>query len=237
MLPATTVSPTTAASPTAVAPTTTSSPTTAPPPAMASPDSAPADDAMATRLGVIPWSDPVAAGSSHDPRSAYVETFWLPTIGPSTTLLIRRLADEFDAEPDGFEIDRSSLSREIGLGTRVDAKSRFARTIERAERFGLVQHHGGILHVRRTIPDLSPRQVARLGERLQALHHSWTLDPTDDGAQRRTELKRAAHLARTLLALGESSHQVELQLHRWHFHPSIAWHAVQWALTGPDQLP
>jgi hypothetical protein len=48
---------------------------------------------------------------------------------------------------------------------------------------------------------------------------------------------RATHLARTLLALGEPTHEAERQLHQWHFHPSIAWHAVQWALTDPDQLP
>ena len=81
------------------------------------------------------------------------------------------------------------------------------------------------------------RQVKRLGPRLQALHHSWTIDPADDGARHRTEMVRATHLARTLLALGEATHEAERQLHQWHFHPSIAWHAVQWALTDPDQLP
>lgn len=64
-----------------------------------------------------------------------------------------------------------------------------------------------------------------------------TSPPADDGARHRTEMVRATHLARTLLALGEATHEAERQLHQWHFHPSIAWHAVQWALTDPDQLP
>jgi len=202
-----------------------------------------ASDALATtadlpeRFGVIPWQDPEQDNTGHDPRSAYVETFWLPVVGPSTTLLLRRLADEFDAEPNGFEIEASVLSREIGLGGRVDRRGAFARTIERCEKFHMVQRQGDLLHVRRRIPPLSSRQVKRLGTRLQVLHGSWTIDPQDDGAQRRTEMVRAAHLARTLLALGEATHDAERQLHQWHFHPSIAWHAVQWALTDSSRLP
>ena len=189
------------------------------------------------RFGVMPWLDPEQDKNGHDPRSAYVETFWLPVVGPSTTRLMRRLADEFDAEPQGFEIEAAVLSREIGLGARVDRRGAFARTIERCTKFHMLQQQGDLLYVRKRIPPLSYRQVKRLGPRLQALHHSWTIDPADDGAQRRTEMVRATHLARTLLALGEATHEAERQLHQWHFHPSIAWHAVQWALTDPDQLP
>ncbi len=189
------------------------------------------------RLGVLPWLDPEQDEAAHDPRSAYVETFWLPIVGPSPTLLLRRLADELESEPHGFEIDAVSLSRDIGLGPRMDRRSSFARTLERCEKFQLLQLQGDLLYVRTRIPRLSYRQVNKLSPRLQTLHHSWTIDPDDDGAQRRTELVRAAHLARTLLALGEASHDAERQLHQWQFHPSIAWHAVQWALTDPEQLP
>jgi hypothetical protein len=195
------------------------------------------DSVIPERLGVVPWLDPVQDENGYEPRSAYVETFWLPVIGPSSTLLLRRLAEDFDEAPTGFEIDCSSLSREIGLGPRLGRRSAFARTVERCTKFHVLELRGELLYARRRLPRLSDRQVSKLGPRLQALHHSWTIDPADDGAQRRTELVRAAHLARTLLALGESSHDAERQLHQWHFHPSIAWHAVQWALTGADQLP
>ena len=36
-------------------------------------------------LGREPWLDPVIDELGHDPRSAYVETFWLPVLGPPTT--------------------------------------------------------------------------------------------------------------------------------------------------------
>lgn len=189
------------------------------------------------RLSVLPWLDPAQDETGHDPRSAYVETFWLPILGPSTTLLLRRLADEFEDQPEGFELDAVSLSAEIGLGPRMGRSGAFARTLDRCVKFNMVQMTGDVMYVRRKIPRVGHRQLAKLSDRLQALHASWTIDPTDDGAQRRTELVRAAHLARTLLALGESNHDAERQLHQWHFHPSIAWHAVQWAQTDPDTLP
>lgn len=186
-------------------------------------------------IGVLPWTDPELDRGGHDPRSAYVETFWLPVLGPSTTLLLRRFADEFDGAPDGFEIDCVSLSREIGLGTKMTKRAPFVRTLERCIKFNMAQLAGSVVHVRRRMPGLSARQVERLSPRLQALHRSWTIDAADDGSERRIELVRAAHLARTLLALGESAHDAERQLHRWHFHPSIAWHAVQWAQTDPAE--
>jgi len=203
------------------------------PPKPATPTAAKGADSSSDRaapaydsFGVLPWLDPQIDDTAHDPRSAYVETFWLPILGPSSTLLLRRLADEFDASPEGFEIDCGSLSREIGLGPRLHRNGAFARTLDRCAKFNMVQIDGPVLYVRRRIPSISTGQAARLSQRLQALHHSWTIDPADDGAKRRTELVRATHLARTLLALGENTHDAERQLHQWHFHPSIAWHGT-----------
>lgn len=34
-------------------------------------------------IAVEAWSDPVIDQLGHDPRSAYVERFWLPVLGPS----------------------------------------------------------------------------------------------------------------------------------------------------------
>ena len=45
-------------------------------------------------LPIVPWVDPVIDSLGFDPRSTYVETFWLGILGPSTTLLLRRIAGE-----------------------------------------------------------------------------------------------------------------------------------------------
>lgn len=192
---------------------------------------APSRDRSADELGVIGVmtlvDDQHLAG--HDPRSAYVETFWLPIIGPSTTFLLRHLADELDGAPQGFEIDAAQLSTDIGLGTRLHRRSPFVRTLDRAAKFGLAQFDGVVLAVRPRIGALHPRQVQRLTPKLQRLHDSWTVRAPSDGEERRTEMIRATQLARTLLELGETPDQVERQLHQWQTHPSIAWHAVHWA--------
>ena len=52
-----------------------------------------------------PWDDPVVDRRGHDPRSAYVEQFWLSVLGPTATWLLRRLVAGFDHHPDGYELD------------------------------------------------------------------------------------------------------------------------------------
>jgi len=37
---------------------------------------------MPVTITVKPWHDPVVDVLGHDPRSRYVETFWLPALGP-----------------------------------------------------------------------------------------------------------------------------------------------------------
>ena len=47
-------------------------------------------------LQVRPWDDPNLHRDGHDPRSAYVERFWIAVLGPSAVWLLRLLAREFD---------------------------------------------------------------------------------------------------------------------------------------------
>src|SRR3954451_13629533 len=55
-------------------------------------------------LTIRPWPDEVIDALGHDPRSAYVERFWLGVLGPSAIWLLRRLASGLDAAPAGFEL-------------------------------------------------------------------------------------------------------------------------------------
>ena len=45
---------------------------------------------------VLPWHDALIDPIGFDPRSAYVEQFWLGILGPSTVWLLRRIASGFD---------------------------------------------------------------------------------------------------------------------------------------------
>ena len=63
---------------------------------------------MPASLTIQPWPDPILDTVGHDPRSLYAERFWLPTLGPTTLLLLRHLAAKFDSSPRG-EIGRAHV--------------------------------------------------------------------------------------------------------------------------------
>ena len=60
---------------------------------------------LPTTVRVLPWDDPVVDRRGHDPRSVYVEQFWLSVLGPTATWLLRRLVAGFDNRPDGEHAD------------------------------------------------------------------------------------------------------------------------------------
>jgi len=181
-------------------------------------------------LLVVPWADPVCDQLGIDPRSAYVERFWLPLLGPTSTWLLRRFAVEFDRQPDGFSLATEDVARSIGIGTKGGRSGPFHRAIDRCVRFGCIQHaEHGILAVRRRLPPLSGAQVQRLPRHLRSGHDDWQRErrrrgpnPADDA--------HATRLARSLLDVGASSADVEDQLRRWGFDDTAARRALRAAL-------
>lgn len=181
------------------------------------------------RLIVRAWPDEVIDALGFDPRSAYVEQFWLGILGPSTTWLLRRMAAGLDEEPDGFELALGETARALGLGDHHGRHAPFRRAVNRTIQFDLARATGPEeLEVRRRLPSLSRRQLLRLGPQLQVAHRSWqdqqTPTPTAD-AQRR----RARQLALSLFELGEEAEVAERQLLRWRYAPALASEAVAWA--------
>lgn len=129
----------------------------------------PGDDQGALR--VVPWVDPLVDSRGVDPRSSYVERFWLGVLGPSATLLIRHLADRFDTQPDGFELDRALTARALGLSPRSGRNAPFSRALQRCARFGMVRFVE--LHTvaaRRRLGPVPQRLLVRLPAELQAIH-------------------------------------------------------------------
>lgn len=181
-------------------------------------------------LHVTAWSDPVIDALGLDPRSPYVEQFWLGILGPSTTWLLRRLAAGLDAAPDGYDLPLTDTARALGLGASGGKHSPFMRSLARSCQFGLAQFCGsGGLAVRRRLPPLNRHQVARLPAPLQDAHRAWQEAAlrTPDTEHR---IRRARRLALSLLELGEDGEAAERQLHRWKFHPALAHDAVRWAV-------
>ncbi|MES4791976.1 MAG: hypothetical protein C4321_02385, partial [Chloroflexota bacterium] len=66
----------------------------------------------------------------------YVETFWAGVLGPSTLLLLRRIAAHLEGSPEGFALDPMAWAAELGL--RYPGKgSPFARALGRLCHFAL----------------------------------------------------------------------------------------------------
>lgn len=191
---------------------------------------------MAGRSAVVQvtaWDDALLDQFGHDPRSPYVERFWLGVIGPSATWLLRSFAHRFDTEPDGFTIDLRDTAKALGIGARGGANGALYRTMERIMAFGFAQYTSDdVLAVRRRMAPLTRRQQQRLPVDLQLEHDAWlashpaTTTPSIDDVRR-----RARALALSLLELGEDLDATEHQLHRWRFHPAVAYDSVQWAAT------
>jgi hypothetical protein len=178
---------------------------------------------------VRPWPDGVIDALGHDPRSSYVEQFWLGILGPSTTWLLRRLAAGLEAHPEGFDLPLADTAQALGLGSKGGRHSPFMRALGRCCQFDLAEARpDGVLAVRRKLPPLSRRQLLRLPPSLQSAHAEW------QQAQLRTpaadQLRdRCRRLALSLIELGEDLEATERQLQRWKFHPMLSREAAMWA--------
>lgn len=160
---------------------------------------------------VVSWHESAFEIQGHDPRSAYVERFWLGLLGPSTTWLLRRFARGLDECPQGFRVDLVETGRALGLGESLSRNSATQRSVLRACQFGAAYRVStNRLAVRSHLPTLTRRQVARLPENLQRAHERWTTQPLDED-----EMRRATAAARGLIAAGEHLGDVERQLRAW----------------------
>ncbi len=160
-----------------------------------------------TRIVVHPWLDPVVDDTGHDPRSRYVELFWLGVLGPTATWLLRRLVAGFEQHPDGYELDLEETARSMGLGYVSGRTGPFHRAIQRCVMFGVAHRVPDGLAVRRRVPTLSGHHVRRMPESLRLDHHEWirTTIHLD-------ELTRAHGLATTLFDLGDDAAAIEHHL-------------------------
>lgn len=184
---------------------------------------------MTATLAIRPWPDPVIDTLGHDPRSLYVERFWLPTLGPTSLLLLRRIAAGLDEHPEGIALDLGELSQALGLGHREGNSSPVVRSLDRLMQFDLAcgEREAGYA-VRRSVPPVNRRHVGRLPGPLQEEHRAWAeralAEPPLAIARR-----RARRLAFTLLEQGDDLDHVERVLHDIGFHPSICRESAAWA--------
>ena len=157
---------------------------------------------------VTPWDDPVVDRRGHDPRSAYVEQFWLSVLGPTATWLLRRLVAGFDHQPDGYELDVAGTARALGLSVTKGMASPFAKAVQRCVMFGVVQRLDATLGRAAAGAARSPSATCCACRRsCRAAHEQWTTTTIHLDA-----LARAHALATAMLAAGDDRGVLEPQL-------------------------
>lgn len=183
------------------------------------------------QLLVRPWVDPVVDHLGHDPRSPYVERFWLAVLGPSVTWFVRYVAERLDGMPDGFDLDLATCARALGLGTFQGRAAAFPRTLNRCCQFRAARLVDGVtLEVRRKLPPLNPSQLARLPDPLRREHGRWVGTATAATRSHPAVLSdQARRLALSLVDLGDGPARVEEQLRQWRFPAPMARDATIWA--------
>lgn len=160
------------------------------------------------RLVIIrPWPDPVVESIGFEPRSRYVEMFWLGVLGPSATWLLRRIVDGLDSYPDGYELDLVETALGMGLVFTPGRHGPFSRALQRCVLFGIATNTGDGLAIRRRVPPLAARHLDRLPEHLRVAHREWMRTPPT-GIDR----MRACALAESLAAAGDGPEDIERRL-------------------------
>lgn len=106
-----------------------------------------------------------------DLTDLYVEQCWSSVVGPSATLLLRRMPALW-IERDPATITHDELTRTLGLGAGTGANSRLMRSIDRVVRYGLATWHeeGRSLDVYLQVPGLKPHQLDGLPEWTRRAH-------------------------------------------------------------------
>jgi len=181
------------------------------------------------------WRDVNIESVGFDPRSSYVEKFWLPFLGPSTVFLARRITEMLENEPYGTAIDLEELSIMLGLGSHTYKHSTIQKTLNRLLVFELARiMPSKAVSVRLKLPPLPQRFINRLPQTMQELHGKELQDGTENAlAATRT---RARSLALALAKLGHDRMAIEKQLISWRFHPSICYETLNWIETAPQPV-
>lgn len=176
---------------------------------------------------ILPIIDPSRDPDNFDPRSEYAENFWLPILGPSTMWFMRKVAERFDYEPEGFELDLLETSHALGITGKGGRNNAFHRALNRAVSFQMGRTvDDTTIAIRRFMPQLHRGQINRLPPRLQKRHAELLTDLPRSQAE---DLVRAHKIALTLLNMGDGPDNVEHQLISWGLGANLAKEAVDTA--------
>lgn len=168
---------------------------------------------------VVAWHDPTVDAIGHDPRSMYAERYWLGVIGPSALWFLRSMSSALDAAPDGFELDVHAAARRLGLSDAKGMASPFGKAIKRCEMFGTMTLGDEAWSIRRRLPTVSARHLARLPLEARRDHTRWM---ATHAAGTSDDYRRAIELATVLASISDDRGLLEHQLTAVGVSPNVA---------------
>ncbi|MGH9045289.1 MAG: hypothetical protein ACRDVP_10745 [Acidimicrobiales bacterium] len=145
------------------------------------------------------------------------------------------MADTFDQQPQGFELDLTEVARSLGIGWSATRSSPLRRGIGRCVRYGAASlRQPDVLVARKRLQAVAPRQLLRLPVTLQEQHRSFeqTLSSPEPGVRLQ---RRARLLAMDLRDLGAEPEIIERELLRRGIHPATAFATARWAISADDE--
>ena len=120
---------------------------------------------------------------------------------------LRRLTMGLERYPLGYELDLPETASAMGLAYTSGTSNTFVRALQRCVLFGVAQPVPDGLAVRRRIPPVAARHLARMPEALQSQHRSWQVRECT-----LADLERGRMIAEVMLAAGDEPDDVERQL-------------------------
>ncbi|MGI8756907.1 MAG: hypothetical protein ACR2MB_13830 [Acidimicrobiales bacterium] len=106
-----------------------------------------------------------------DLSGSYFEQCWGPMLGPTATLLLRRMPTLWEEQTPAV-ISRGEFGRSLGVGPGKGTRSVLSHTLDRVVRFGFARWHGfePSLDVAVHVPVLKAHHVERLPQVTQQAH-------------------------------------------------------------------
>lgn len=127
------------------------------------------DGSYESVVWVQPWNDRRAEDSGVAVAHPYAEKYWTSVLGPTQLLLLRHVAEELEANPDGFSMPMADVAIQLGVSPNKGGLG-IQRAFGRLEMYRMASRGHSLWAVRRSVPVLGPVQVRRLPERLQRSH-------------------------------------------------------------------
>ncbi len=167
------------------------------------------------------WDDPLTSGAGYPVQSRYAELFWLPLLGPSSLLLLRRTDQLLSVGAKPVTMDLAELAHSLGLGPTGQHGSLLSRTIKRCCDFHVARLQGdSTLEIKRKLAPLTDRQIGHLPDALRQLHFgTYEIERYRLLAESSTRL---AQMTATLKDLGADPSQIADQLARMGYDRAVS---------------